>query len=57
MNELSLNDVISIEIEQIRDRMDRAWPFAARDIVIETSKGTFTISLYANELKKLEVKL
>jgi hypothetical protein len=57
MNELSLNDVISIEIEQIRDRMDRAWPFAVRDIVIETSRGTFTISLYANELKKLEVKL
>jgi len=57
MNELSLNNVLSIEIEQIRDRMDRAWPFAVRDIVIETANGRFTITLYANELKNLEVKL
>jgi hypothetical protein len=57
MNELSLNDVISIQIEDIRDRTDRVWPFAVRDIVIETTKGNFTISLYANDLKNLEVKL
>ena len=57
MNELSLNNVLSIEIEEIRDHMDKAWPYAGRDLVIETSKGTFRVSLYANELKNLEVKL
>jgi len=57
MNELTINDVISIRFDEINDNTDKPMPYASRLITVETAKGTFEIRLYANDIENLGVTL
>jgi hypothetical protein len=57
MNELTINDVLSIRFDEIHDQTDKPMPYASRLITVETAKGTFEIRLYASDIENLGVTL
>jgi hypothetical protein len=57
MNELTINDVLSIRFDEIHDQTDKTMPYASRLITVTTVKGMFEIRLYANDIESLGVTI
>lgn len=57
MNELVINNVLSVCLQEINDHTDKSMPYASRLLVIETKSGTFEIRLYAEEPDNIKVAI